>query len=130
MKMTRIFHNPSHWEDWKNGMYENNLYNKDKKVAKAVYLLSTPHMFENIAKQVIAKWRYSSEHHLTNMGRNRQAWLGQASCCFFAGTPEILTKEAWHQLSSYHRNRANGVADKVILLFERNLIYKYQYSLI
>jgi hypothetical protein len=64
-------------------------------------------------------WKYSAEVNLSNRNRNRQAWLGQASCCLIVGAPEDLTKQAWHTLTAAEKIAANAVADEVIAAWER-----------
>ena len=75
-------------------------------------------------KFVSLKWKYAAEQNLSNTSRNRQAWLGQAACCFNHGCSESLTKKAWHQLNISDQNKANEIADKVIHEWEQYYINK------
>lgn len=124
--MEQIYHNHNMWEDYKNGMYKVNCRDSTKCLKKARELLSTPYLFIPFSKKVVVEWRYAAEQNLTNRSRNRRAWVGQASCCFFAGVPEFITKTAWHELSPYEQDRANKIADDAISLFEYNLFNSQQ----
>lgn len=120
--MKRVFHPYWKWEDYRNGMYdlvmeyteieEANLANLAKD------LLSNPQVFENIALKVIAEWPLSAEINLSNKGRNRQAWIGQASCCYARKIPERITKLGWRLMSPDQQVEANRIADIVIKKWE------------
>jgi len=119
--MERIYHHYLLWEDWKKGMYEKdgrNLEEQQKLSMFAKNLLSNPVLFENIALRVISEWKYATEFNLSNTSRNRQAWLGQASCCFAYGVPEYITKMGWHMLTEEQQKEANKIADEVINQWE------------
>jgi hypothetical protein len=115
-QIKQIFYHYEKWEDFKNGMYktikdidiENELINKAEK------LLSSEYDFYIVAKKMVKEWKISAEVNLTILNSNRQAWIGQASCCYEYGTPENLTKIAWRRLSSESQNKANLIADKVV----------------
>jgi hypothetical protein len=118
--LKRIYHHYEKWEDWRNGMYSVSPTSMvNQLVDSAKNLLNTTSEFYYIASKVISDWTNSCEQNLTNRNRNRQAYIGQASCCFNSGTPENLTKLAWHQLSSTQQNEANAIADKIILKWEK-----------
>lgn len=81
-------------------------------------LLSMPNTFYLHALKMIDVWRIAAEANLSNVHRNRQAWIGQATACFFCGSAEHHTKEAWHTLSESERVKANEIADQVIRQWE------------
>lgn len=86
----RIFHTFDKWECAKAGFYET----KPPKGmtadhCRAYYreLLTDIPEFERILSHVIAEWKHSCEHYLTNGAMNRIAWLGQAALCYKHGIP-------------------------------------------
>lgn len=118
--MKRVYHHYEKWEDWKDGLYRLTLDPVDEiLISRSARLLSDPELFHINALRVITAWPYSAAVNLSNRSRNRQAWLGQASCCFACGSPEDLTKQAWHRLSPAEQDAANAVADRVIAEWER-----------
>lgn len=119
----RVYHSYDKWEDYQNGMYEKVCYMDDWSVVQMCRAtLSCPELLESMMIHVSHHWICAAEHHLTNTNRNRQAWLGQAACCFLDGAPEYITKLAWHQLTEKQKEAANAVADSVI----RDWEWKYK----
>ncbi len=113
--MERIYHPFNLWEDNRYGMYEKTCFMDDHQmISDCESLLRSPQWLMESMKFVSHNWLFSAEQNLTNTNRNRQAWLGQAACCFSHGAPEYLTKTAWHNLSDQERRAANAVADEVI----------------
>jgi hypothetical protein len=119
--MTQIYHPYWLWEDYQNGMYELNIENSEEKIYLAKHLLSHLSEFADTALRVIEEWTISSETNLTNISCNRQAWIGQASCCYKYKVPETFTRIAWKQLTDQERIDANKVADLCIKNFENTL---------
>lgn len=118
--MKQIFHHYEKWEDWKDGLYALSVSDSDETmVVRAARLLSDVDLFREAALKVIHQWPHAAEVNLSNRSRNRQAWLGQAACCFVCGATEDLTKEAWHRLSPAEQDAANMVADYVIAVWEQ-----------
>ena len=68
---------------------------------------------------MINNWKSSADVHLTNKECNRKAWIGQASCCYYANVPEILTCIAWNQLTEKQQQKANLIAKKIIEIYEK-----------
>lgn len=128
--MKRIYHNHNLREDWRQGLYNSHCANESEKIKTCIFLLGTQTVFDYYARLVIKKWPYSCEHNLTDNGRNKQAYLGQASCCFYCGAPEYITKIAWNRLPKKTQKSANLTADKVIKDFIRELESKNQLSLL
>jgi len=113
--MDKIYHNYKHWEDFIMGMYESTAYMDDAPLIKeCINLLSCPEWLNESMLFVSHNWVKSAEQNLTNIHRNRQAWLGQAACCWSHGAPEYITKKAWGLLTPDQQKNANGVADEVI----------------
>lgn len=121
--MKRIYHPYWLWEDWQNGLFETDGYDEketERLTELAKSLLENQEEFFRIAKEVITEWKYAAEMNLSNKGRNRQAWIGQASCCYKYKIPEYMTKYAWRMMSEENRIKANNTADNVIATWERN----------
>ncbi len=128
--MKRTFHHHDKWEDHKAGMYAITCDNQSGAIQRAKQLLSNPYMLETYMRAAATFWTFSAEHNLSCISRNRQAWLGQAACCYFAGCPEYTTKMAWRLLTDKQRDEANAVADKIIEEWEERYVgYGKQVSL-
>ena len=121
MKVEQIFHHYEKWEDWKAGMYRQCQYD-NQLIDDAKSLLSSPHEFLKAGREMVASWKYAAEQNLTDKSQNRQAWVGQASCCFKCGVPEHLTRMAWREIENSIRVTANEIADIIIDEFEKTLI--------
>lgn len=128
--MKRIYHNHNLREDWKQGLYDSACENVDQKIEACKHVLSTQTIFEQLANEVIKRWPYSCEHNLTDSGRNRQAYLGQVTCCFYCGAPEYITKIAWNLLNKSTQDKANKTADLVINKYIKQLENKLQLQLL
>jgi hypothetical protein len=103
---TRIFHE---WQDWE--CYPAGFYNDKPPAGMSVtdceesyreFLADVPRFYTAMFR-VIAEWRNSCEHYLTNERMNRIAWLGQSSMCIATGVPSrfcggynLLTPEQQH----------------------------------
>lgn len=118
--MKRIYNHYSTWEDWKSGILETNFNEKDTELLtyKAKSLLCNPKEFYNIGIKVISEWVFSAEQNLSNSSRNRQAWIGQACCCYKYKVPEYITKYAWRLMTFEQQEEANAIADDIIKLWE------------
>lgn len=125
-EIIRIYHPFTSWEDHQFGMYEKKCFMDEMKIVKdCELLLKCPEFFYESATYVTHHWKNSAEHNLTNLNRNRQAWIGQASCCLTNGAPEYLTKIAWNNLTLKQQEIANKIADDVILDWENKHLSGY-----
>jgi hypothetical protein len=128
ISIERIYHSYDMWEDFMEGMYKKTCFmDEEQMIIDCWVILSCPQWLEESMKFVAHNWIRAAEHNLTNMARNRQAWLGQAACCFTHGAPEYITKQAWGRLTEKQQQEANAVADYVISIWEekhkRNLAW-------
>lgn len=122
-QIDRVFHNHEKWEDYKSGMFNpKKINNGIDLISLAKALLSNPKNLLEGMTAVCFNWKISCEANLTNSGCNRQAWLGQATCFYKHKVPEELTKIAWNELTEKQQKEANGIADKVILEWEKNYL--------
>jgi hypothetical protein len=120
--MKRIYHPYWKWEDHKAGLYNMLDPYTEQQTEKlsndAKELLSNPELFRNVALTVIRDWPRSAEVNLSNPSRNRQAWIGQASCCYALKIPEYITKFGWRLMTLEQQAEANKVADEIINIWE------------
>ena len=115
--MKRIFHRYEKWEDFKHGMYSDGVHENGISAAKSV--LINLEVLDHAMWYVLNHWTNSAQLNLSNKSRNRQAWLGQAACCWLVHANENETKLAWHTLTEEQQRDANDVADKYIMEFEQ-----------
>lgn len=111
--MKQIYHHYTLWEDFKNGMYNEDKKGRKERVKQAVILLSSPDICYQQMKRVINEWRFACEQVLSDKSINHQAFLGQAACSIWRNIHEDETREAWGLLTNEQRIKANGIADKV-----------------
>jgi hypothetical protein len=121
IRIKQKYHHYEKWEDFKQGMYKLvSRRNNNDLIKGARLLLMNESKLYAAMKHVAFEWSFASDQNMTNRNRNRQAWLGQAACCYSTGATEDMTKQAWHLLSEKEKNRANAVADKIILEWEEH----------
>ena len=111
--MKQIYHHYTEWEDFQNGMYNEDRQGRESRIQKAVALLSDPEELYKQMKKVTEIWVKATEQNLTDNSINHQAFLGQTACAIWAGIHEDETREAWGRLNNEQRYRANRVADRV-----------------
>lgn len=111
-----IYHRYELWEDYKMGMFSPQCHPSG--VTAAYQLLRDLDRLEHAMWYVANHWPISAAVNLSNRGRNRQAWLGQASACWNVHATEEETKAAWRRLTKEEQDRANAVADKVTAEWE------------
>ena len=120
--MKQIFFNYLEWEDYISGMYETvNIIDYEEKINNAKLLLSNENLFYETLKDVLKNWVKSSAVNLTNKQQNRRAWLGAAACMYKFNVPEILTRIAWNSLEENIQNKANLIAEKIIIEYQNNI---------
>lgn len=94
--MDRVFHTWDKWECYPAGFYSTKPPSKDLTIddCKAMYadFLRDIPRFENAMVGVVATWKNSCEHYLTNERMNRIAWMGQAAMCFATGGVEVFLR--------------------------------------
>ncbi len=107
----RIFHTYDKWECAAAGFYDTKKDGMTKEQCEAEYatLLTDDNAFRNALEHVIAEWKHSCEHYLTNKAMNRVAWLGQSSLCYAKGIPSVF-RGGWNLLSKEQQDKANETA--------------------
>ena len=118
--LKKINHPYYKWEDWQSGMYLSEVLISDlqNKISKAKSLLINIAEFSEVMGKIIKEWSFACEENLTDIAMNRQAWLGQAACCYKHSISESVTRLAWRNLTKEQQDNANKAADKVIIEFE------------
>lgn len=111
--MKRVFYPYHLWEDYQNGMYNEDKEGRQQRIQKAILLFHDLDLLYFYMKKVTKLWIYATEHNLTNSSMNHQAWLGQCACSLFYDIHEDETREAWGMLDDEQRELANNIADKV-----------------
>ena len=99
-------------------MYDIPCMKDEVKINNCINLLSSPSIFYDTLKKILIEWTISCDENLSNISCNRQAWLGQAACCYLHKAEETITREAWSKLNDKKRLEANNIADKIIKEYE------------
>ncbi len=123
-KIEQKFHHFSRWEDYKNGFYDSSCERYDEKINLSVELLSNQDHFCEVAIDMFDTWKISAEQNLTDNAINKNAWIGQASCCFNHSSPSYVTIEAWWRLDEETRKKANDTARKALKKWQAEQIMK------
>ena len=112
---SRIFHTFDKWECHKAGFYKSTKDGMTHEECQKVFIetLSNPALFADILEKLIADWKYSCEHYLTNKSMNRIAWLGQAAVCYHCGIPSRYAN-AWFDMPYSDQQNANDIALKYL----------------
>ena len=123
----RLYYHYELWEEHHNHMWiplAGDL--KNIMLEKAIKFTGNHKLYGKYMRIITKQWIYSCAHNLSNMGINRQAWIGQAACCLAIKCPESITRLAWHYLSTKQQNKANNEADTAITLWENQFNKGYQ----
>jgi hypothetical protein len=110
--MNRIYHTWEKWECYPAGFYANRpAKDLTGDECEAIYseLLRDLPAFNAALKRVIAEWKHSCEHYLTNESMNRIAWLGQSALCISRGIPSCF-RGGFNRLSDAEQYSANQAA--------------------
>lgn len=107
----RIFHPFDKWECHKAGFYKTSMPGTTKNECEENYkrFLADIPRFELALERIVAEWKHSCEHYLTNVSMNRIAWLGQAAVCYDMGIPSMY-RGGFFRLSPQQQDAANRSA--------------------
>ena len=123
--MKQIFRNYLEWEDWKRGMYfPLNQDTEEQQIKDEIQLLSNIDKCLTFMERVTITMPVATQVNLTNMGCNRKAWIGQASCFEYMGCVDLATRKAWWQLTKEQQDTANDIAETVINEWEEQCLNK------
>jgi hypothetical protein len=120
MSAERVYYPYSQLEEHQAGMWRQiSGHDRHSFVALAADLMRVPDRFYDAMLRAVEEWPRSCEMALTTPGLNRRAWMGHAGCCIATGSPEELTRLAWHTLTRPEQELANLAADDAIAEWER-----------
>lgn len=123
--MKQVFKNYLEWEDWQRGMYlPLDPNTEEQQVCDAAELLSNMDMCLTFMEKVTITMPVATLVNLTNLGCNRKAWIGQASCFEYRGCVDSATRKAWWQLTKEQQDCANVIAKTVINEWEKSCLSK------
>lgn len=117
--MVQIYHHYELWEDYMAGMYNIPCEVYEVNINNCVELLTNSFKFYEVMNKLVNDWVYSTDVNLSNVNCNRCAWLGAAACCYHLKQEEVITRLAWNRLSELQKIKANQIANKIILEYER-----------
>lgn len=105
------------WEDWNAGMY---LARLDLDMAVAARgLLCDQEAFREAATEMLREWPTAAHQNLAHMQSGRNAWVGQATCCYSLGATAAETRQAWGMMSNTDQTKANETARRVRSIWEK-----------
>jgi len=107
----RVWHPWDLWEDYKYNFYGSKPKGMKKEDCEEMYrkFLSNTEHFAEVLDKLIVEWKYSCEHHLTNITMNRIAWLGQAALAYEYKIPSDM-RGGFNLLTEEQQHEANLVA--------------------
>ncbi len=118
-KVGRVYHPYSEWEEYHFGMWSDvAAADRERLFLRTVAFMADTSRYGAAMFRVVDEWPISCEHNLTCLGMNRQAWIGHAAAALELGSPESITREAWHHLSDAQRLAANAEAARAIGTWE------------
>jgi hypothetical protein len=100
-----------HWEDYGAGMYAQRL--DPDHIESAAGLLRDPEAFAEAASEMLREWPVAALQNIHHMWSGRNAWVGQATCCYSVGATSAETRAAWGLLTNNEQRAANSVAQSV-----------------
>lgn len=112
--MKRIYHTWDKWECYPAGFYDDKPRGREsakKEEIETEYcaFLASEQLFRQALTRVLAEWKNSCEHYLSNENMNRIAWLGQAAACIQLGIPSAY-RGGYHLLSEAQQKAADTIA--------------------
>lgn len=113
--MTQVFYHYADLEEHKAGMWR--IVGVEARagfIEAAATLMRDPERFRVAMIRAADEWPRSTEAAMTTPSLNQRAWFGHAGCCIETGSPEDLTRLAWHTLSESEQDAANAAADEAI----------------
>ena len=128
--MKKIWHPWHLWECYKYGFYSSCSdmgITKEEGQERYKDFFGDLQKFEKALIMIVGDWKYSCEHFLTDIGRNRIAWLGQASMVYATGTP-AESRGGFKLLNEKQQQKADALALRYLKKWEHeqvnNRIYK------
>ena len=115
MKLKRIYHHYTNWEEYKFGMWRTikDEKEKEKLLKEAIKFTGNYKLYGKYMMLVVKQWKYSCEHNLTKSG-DKRAWIGHAAVAYAIQCPEDIVREAWGYLTPQQQELANKKASAAI----------------
>lgn len=110
-KIKPIWEDYRNWEDYKNGMYENE---NNETIIKQCYDILTSKDLKEYMEDVTERYKISTKVNFTNKMFNPVSWLGQATCNLLIGATAKETCQAWMMMTKEQQITANNIAKEVI----------------
>lgn len=111
--MDRVYHTWDKWECYPAGFYNPKPPRRDLTTddCKSMYadFLRDDVRFTSASIGILADWRNSCEHYLTNERMNRIAWMGQAAMCWATGVSKFFCG-GYFLLTEVEQKRADWIA--------------------
>lgn len=118
--MKKIYHHYDKWECFRNKMYLTKDVNEVKNIEKVIYFFSHDSLFLDVGYELIEKWKFTLQHHLSDESINKIAYMGQLACNYKYNVPEITTKKAWYLIDENIRIKSNNNAKLIIKKYFNN----------
>ena len=99
------------WEDWQNGMWQNN---DEHRLQEAIEFTSNWQVYGSAMLDVIFAWPRTMLNSLTNSSVNKRAFLGHCAVSYALGISELTTRMAWKELTDQQRYDADLIAQQTI----------------
>lgn len=117
----QVFYHYTLLEEHQAGLWRTTKPAEREALTDAAYrLMRNPKRFLAAMLKAIAEWPYSMEAAMTTPSLNQRAWMGHAGCCIATGSPEDLTRLAWHRLTPRQQDAANAAADLAIEFWQNH----------
>lgn len=113
MKLDRVYHPISEWEEIKHGMWSD-IEDRAGMLQKAIEFTGNHVEYGSYMIRVSDEWTISCENALTDNQLNQRAWIGHAACALAIGCPEDITRQAWGYLTDEQRLLANRAAEAAV----------------
>jgi len=121
MKLTRIYHPWTEWEEIRFNMW-GSVSNKKEALNLAIELTGNAAEYGYYMRRVTNEWPISCENALTDYFLNRKAWLGHAAVALALQIPEDIIRAAWAVLTYEQQLLANKEAERAISAWEHAYI--------
>lgn len=117
--LKKIWHPYYAWEAYQAGMWRS-VGGKERLafLRRAIEFTGDAKLYGSFMRRVLVEWPVSCEHHLTDTGMNRKAWIGHSATCLAIGCPEDITRAAWGYLTASQQDEANEEARLAIVAWE------------
>lgn len=119
----QVYFHYSELEEHTAGMWRmTSVEEREGLITAAADLMRSPDGFLAAMLRAGREWPNSMLAAMTTPSLNRRAYFGHSGCCIGVGSPEDLTRLAWHTLTQDEQDAANAAADVAIAAWEAEQI--------